>query len=951
VKCTPLRLLAMCLATPLLLFQVNLTGCPFLSPGTGGTVGGGGVFNLPPTPVITADVVRGVAPLTVQFSSSNSSDDGLIVRRRWDFDNGQTSPDIAPRVTFETTGTFNVTLTITDDAGVSATRTQPIVVTVAPVPVIRVDRTAAESAPAVFNFDGSESTDPDGTIVSYRWDFGDGAREVLPVVPHTYATPGTYRARLTVTDSAGVTAVAEQLISVGIPRPQITFRQPPANVTNLVLSPASPLWVVAETVVTPGVARTTLAGLDRDRDACDAIAVLYASQTGIEKERLGDLSDAVSAVAFSPNGQFFAVATADGQIQVFNAATARPLNQMNVGGAITDMEFSPDGTRLAVALDSGVVQVRNRGTGLLVFELTGHNAGVNAVAYSPDGVLLASAGDDNRAIVWNATSGAQLLNLVGHSDAVTDVAFNPADPRQLATASADHTARTWNANNGAVQDVFTAGAGGHNSGVNAVSFTPTGDGLITAGDDGMAILWTLSPATVVRKFSGHADRILSVAVDPDGAMLLTGSADRSLRLWNLETGALVQTLQPCRSPITSVAFSSDGSEFLAGVQARNSIQLDTIPSGGNDLDLSIPAQLSLANVPPGAYSLWVQIDTDRTEPVRTYSNTTVNVIEDYTGEVNAFTPRIPLINEQASIVVAPTSNRQIFDLGPFSQGDRLDLALLSTPGYQPTFSAHLYSVQLFESNLELFAWYRSGLTLFSTDTRNVISRNTSNLFVVTDTGTSVSVRVQRAAGIAPRPQRIFLNFAGVPSLRVGGEGPFVAPALTAPLVNPNFTEGDTSVMRNRITQTVRDAFATWNIDVSSSDEGPAPAPPYQTVYFARRGPTDVLSLADYTDPRNSTLTGNAMVFMTAVGDLYPTATPEEVGQIGGQLAARESGRLLGLVDVSNAADIMSPTDPFPGGVRSFTVSPIAPTAIVPQPIGNQNAPQILTDLTGLRVGP
>jgi PKD repeat protein len=169
--------------------------------------------------------------------------------------------------------------------------------------------------------------------VSYRWDFGDGAREVLPVVPHTYATPGTYRARLTVTDSAGVTAVAEQLISVGIPRPQITFRQPPANVTNLVLSPASPLWVVAETVVTPGVARTTLAGLDRDRDACDAIAVLYASQTGIEKERLGDLSDAVSAVAFSPNGQFFAVATADGQIQVFNAATARPLNQMNVGVA------------------------------------------------------------------------------------------------------------------------------------------------------------------------------------------------------------------------------------------------------------------------------------------------------------------------------------------------------------------------------------------------------------------------------------------------------------------------------------------------------------------------------------------------------------------------------------------------------------------------------------------
>jgi YVTN family beta-propeller protein len=54
-------------------------------------------------------------------------------------------------------------------------------------------------------FDGSESTDPHGSIVSYRWDFGDGSSETTssPTVTHVYNAPGPYSARLTLTDSEG----------------------------------------------------------------------------------------------------------------------------------------------------------------------------------------------------------------------------------------------------------------------------------------------------------------------------------------------------------------------------------------------------------------------------------------------------------------------------------------------------------------------------------------------------------------------------------------------------------------------------------------------------------------------------------------------------------------------------------------------------------------------------
>jgi hypothetical protein len=63
-------------------------------------------------------------------------------------------------------------------------------------------------------FDGSASSDPDGSIASYRWDFGDGAQAQGARASHAYASAGAFVARLTVTDNAGATASATLTISV-----------------------------------------------------------------------------------------------------------------------------------------------------------------------------------------------------------------------------------------------------------------------------------------------------------------------------------------------------------------------------------------------------------------------------------------------------------------------------------------------------------------------------------------------------------------------------------------------------------------------------------------------------------------------------------------------------------------------------------------------------------------
>ena len=83
-----------------------------------------------PQAVASADVYAGKAPLRVSFDSSGSTDaDGTIVAYDWDFMDGSTSTEPDPSHRFTDAGTYAVTLTVTDDQGMSASNTITITVT------------------------------------------------------------------------------------------------------------------------------------------------------------------------------------------------------------------------------------------------------------------------------------------------------------------------------------------------------------------------------------------------------------------------------------------------------------------------------------------------------------------------------------------------------------------------------------------------------------------------------------------------------------------------------------------------------------------------------------------------------------------------------------------------------------------------------------------------------
>ncbi|MGW2171570.1 carbohydrate-binding protein [Streptomyces sp. NPDC001705] len=94
-----------------------------------------------------------------------------------------------------------------------------------PVAKASADRTSG-GLPLTVKFSSQGSSDPEGTPLTYSWDFGDGSTSTQADPSHTYTTKGTYRPTLTVKDTEGLTGTASLVVTAGNTAPSVTLQQP-----------------------------------------------------------------------------------------------------------------------------------------------------------------------------------------------------------------------------------------------------------------------------------------------------------------------------------------------------------------------------------------------------------------------------------------------------------------------------------------------------------------------------------------------------------------------------------------------------------------------------------------------------------------------------------------------------------------------------------------------------
>jgi PKD repeat protein len=169
------------------------------------------------TALFTYSPALPVANETVTFTAYANYNPNTTVSFHWDFgDNTTSSGQIATHM-YTAAGTYNVTLNVTDSEGLWDTQSQLVTlgVPVSPFAVFTFKPTNP-TANSTVTFNATESNDPDRSIISYIWNFGDNTTGSGVIATHAYTAEGAYNVTLTVTDTTSLNDTTWQMVNVGI---------------------------------------------------------------------------------------------------------------------------------------------------------------------------------------------------------------------------------------------------------------------------------------------------------------------------------------------------------------------------------------------------------------------------------------------------------------------------------------------------------------------------------------------------------------------------------------------------------------------------------------------------------------------------------------------------------------------------------------------------------------
>ena len=200
-----------------------------------------------------------------------------------------------------------------------------------------------------------------------------------------------------------------------------------------------------------------------------------------------------------------------------------------------------------------------------LFNLEGHTGNVREVAVSPDGQRIITASADHTARVWNACTGQLLFKLEGHTSDVHQAAFS-RDGQRIVTSSADQTARLWDA----VTGKPVATLKGHVDDVQIAKFSPDSQRIITIGDV-TARIWSAANGQFSAELDNPPYGFSDADFSPDSQHIVMSGLGKgpndedvdNTAVWNASTGKLLFKLADHTGDVQQATYSPDGQRIVS----------------------------------------------------------------------------------------------------------------------------------------------------------------------------------------------------------------------------------------------------------------------------------------------------------------------------------------------------------------------------------------------------
>jgi eukaryotic-like serine/threonine-protein kinase len=302
-------------------------------------------------------------------------------------------------------------------------------------------------------------------------------------------------------------------------------------------------------------------------------------------------TDNITAVAYSPDGQWFAAGNMLGVVRVWDTTAGRQKRVFRQSTSIAAVGFSPDSRQLLIG-NGGVGGAGNKYTvwnmdaTQEVKELYQHQRPLSTVSFSPDRQLLATTGFDGNVTLWDLAEDRLSVTLGGHVGLVYGFSFSPRG-QHVATAGSDGTVRLWDRRTGELLKLVSD----HPFPVSAVAYSPDGSLLAAAGGESTIMVRNSHSGELLLEFtcprrpsaSSWGSIASTVVFSPDGREIASAVNDTVVHIWNRTDGQERRALLH-QGTVYSAAYRSDG-QVIATCTATGEVKLWSAASGEEILNI------------------------------------------------------------------------------------------------------------------------------------------------------------------------------------------------------------------------------------------------------------------------------------------------------------------------------------------------------------------------------